>query len=286
MAQPTAGPPSDLRAYTGFLLRRAHVRAVGIERSCIGDARLREIAVLIILDELGAVSQREVSELTHISPTVMVRLVDDLEERGWVTRERKADDRRTYALRLTTIGRVALRRLTLDLDASDTQLTAALDPAEAERLNQHLRRLLGDDPALRVPSMAGRTGYLVTHAHLRTRERAQVGLAQFDLHPRDFGLLTVIGRDEPCTQSHIASSLGVSDPAILPALDALEARGLLTRERNAVDRRLSDVRLTTDGRDILTAAQKQAAELQDEAEQTLGHDDHEDLRRLLLRVID
>ena len=49
-----------------------------------------------------------------------------------------------------------------------------LGPPEAERLNQHLRRLLGDDPALRVPSMAGRTGYLVTHAHLRTRERAQL----------------------------------------------------------------------------------------------------------------
>jgi DNA-binding MarR family transcriptional regulator len=286
MGELTAGPPSDLRSYTGFLLRRAHVRAVGIERSCIGDARLREIAVLIILDELGAVSQREVSELTHISPTVMVRLVDDLEQRGWVTRERKADDRRTYALRLTTIGRVALRRLTLDLDASDAQLTSALAPPEAERLNQHLRRLLGDDPALRVPSMAGRTGYLVTHAHLRTRERAQLGLAQFDLHPRDFGLLTIIGRDEPCTQSHIASSLGVSDPAILPALDALEERGLLTRERNAVDRRLSDVRLTTDGRSVLAAAQEQAGELQAEAEQTLGHDDHEDLRRLLLRIID
>lgn len=281
-----ADPGPDLRSYTGFLLRRAHVRAVGIERGCIGDAKLREIAVLIILDELGAVSQREVSELTHISPTVMVRLVDDLEQRGWVTRERKADDRRTYALRLTTVGRVALRRLTLDLEASDAQLTSALDPAEVERLNAHLRRLLGDDPALRVPSLTARTGYLVTHAHLRFRERAQLELADLDLHPRDFGLLTIIGRDGPCTQSHIASTLGVSDPAILPALEALEVRGLLTRERNADDRRLSDVRLTAKGRSVLTGAVKQTAALQAEAEQTLGAPDHEDLRRLLLRIID
>jgi DNA-binding MarR family transcriptional regulator len=289
VAKPSGAPSSarpDLRSYTGFLLRRAHVRAVGIERTCIGDARLREIAVLIILDELGAVSQREVSELTHISPTVMVRLVDDLEERAWVTRERKADDRRTYALRLTTIGRVALRRLTLDLDASDTQLTTALTPVEVERLNQHLRLLLGDDPVLRVPSLAGRTGYLLTHAHLRARERAQLQLAELDLHPRDFGLLTIIGRDGPCTQSHIASTLGVSDPAILPALDALEARGLLTRERNVEDRRLSDVRLTATGLAILTGAEKQAAALQSAAEQTLGATDHEDLRQLLLRIID
>lgn len=285
MAKATARPAPDLRSYTGFLLRRAHVRAVGIERGCIGDTRLREIAVLMILDELGAVSQREVSELTHISPTVMVRLVDDLEQRGWVTRERKADDRRTYALRLTTVGRVVLRRLTLDLDASDAQLTSMLDPAEAERLNQHLRRLLGDDPALRVPSMTRRPGYLLTHAHLRARERALLGMAELELHPRDFGLLSIIGRDGPCTQSHIASTLGVSDPAILPALDGLEARGLLTRERNVDDRRLSDVRLTPQGRSVLAGAQKQAAVLQSEAEQALGAEDHEDLRRLLLRII-
>ena len=136
-----------------------------------------------------------------------------------------------------------------------------------------------------MPSLTGRTGYLLTHAHLRSRERAQLGLAELDLHPRDFGLLSIIGRDGPCSQSHIASTLGVSDPAILPALDALEARGLLTRERNAEDRRLSDVRLTAQGRSTLTGAQKRAGALQSESEQILGEADHDDLRRLLLRII-
>ena len=80
---PSASP--DLRSFTGYLLRRAHVQAVGAEQACIGDdTRMREIAVLVILDELGAVSQREVAALTHISPTVMVRLVDGL-ERGLAT---------------------------------------------------------------------------------------------------------------------------------------------------------------------------------------------------------
>ena len=73
----------DLRSYTGFLLRRAFVVTVGVEASCIGDdTRTREISVLSILDELGAVSQRELAELTHISPTVIVGLVDSLGARG------------------------------------------------------------------------------------------------------------------------------------------------------------------------------------------------------------
>jgi MarR family transcriptional regulator, lower aerobic nicotinate degradation pathway regulator len=277
---------ADLRSFTGFLLRRAYVRAVGIEQACIGDdARIREISILIILDELGAVSQREVAELTHISPTVMVRLVDALEARGWVSRERNTEDRRAYALRLTTVGRTALRRLSIDLDTTDQQLTAGLTRDEVERLNRHLRALLEGDPALQVRSLAGRTGYLVTQAHVSTREQAQQQLAGLDLHPRDFGLLAVIGRDEPCTQNHIASTLGVSDPAILPALDALEARGLLTRARNAADRRQSDVRLTETGRAAFSTAGKHAAALQADVVRRLGPKDHDDLRELLLRII-
>ena len=281
-----AAKSPDLRSFTGFLLRRAYVRAVGIEQSCIGDdARMREVAALTILAELGPLSQRELASLTHISPTVMVRLVDALEARSWVTRERKTEDRRAYALMLTDAGRAALHRFSRDLDSSDKELTAGLTPDEISWLNDHLRTLLAGDPALQVSAMADRTAYLITHAHQRTRERAQQHLAELDLHPRDFGLLAVIGRDEPCTQSHIAGLLGVSDPAILPALDGLEGRGLLTRGRNVSDRRLSDVRLTPEGRAVFGLAQKQASTLQAELVERLGPKDHEVLRGLLSRIV-
>src|SRR4051794_18147662 len=188
----------DLRSYTGFLLRRAFVVSVGVEASCFGDdTRMREISVVSILDELGAVSQRELAELTHISPTVIVGLVDALVARGWVVRERNAADRRSYALRLTETGREALPRLDLDLDRSEAQLIAGLNEPEVTRLRKHLRQLLDGDPALQVTSLADRVGYLIGHAHGRAREQAQQALRGFDLHPRDFGLLSVLARDEP-----------------------------------------------------------------------------------------
>ena len=284
MARPTVRP--DLRSYTGFLLRRAYVATVGVEASCLGDdARMREVAVLFILDEHGAVSQREVAELTHISPTVMVGLVDALGARGWVVRERKLDDRRSYALRLTSPGRTALRRATRDLDRSDLRLTADLSEDEVARLREHLIVLLAGDPALQVTALADRVGYLIRHAHRRSRERAQQALREFDLHPRNFGLLSVVGRDEPCSQSHLATVLGVSDPAILPALEAMETRGLLTRVRNADDRRISDVRLTAQGRQVLTGAQAQADLMQADIEDRLGTKANDDLRDLLARIV-
>src|SRR4051794_8990160 len=197
----------DLRSYTGFLLRRAFVVSVGVEASCFGDdTRMREISVVSILDELGAVSQRELAELTHISPTVIVGLVDSLVARGWVVRERNAADRRSYALGLTDAGRQALPRLEADLARSEEQLTAALDEAETSRLRAHLEVLLEGDPALQVTSLAGRVGYLITHAHGRVREQAQQLLREFHLHPRDFALLSAVARDEPCSQSHLATA--------------------------------------------------------------------------------
>jgi DNA-binding MarR family transcriptional regulator len=277
----------DLRSYTGFLLRRAFVATVGVEASCLGDdTRTREISVLAILDELGAVSQRSVAELTHISPTVIVGLVDSLVARGWVVRERNAADRRSYALRLTDVGRQELPRLDRDLDRSDAELTAGLTQDEVARLREHLRLLLADDPALRVTGLAERVSYLIGHAHGRVREHAQRALRQFHLHPRDFALLSVAARDEPCSQSHLATALGVSDPAILPMLESMEARGLLTRERNAADRRLRDVRLTAKGRSLFEVAQSQAAALQADIVGRLGRRANGDLCALLSRIVD
>jgi DNA-binding MarR family transcriptional regulator len=215
----------------------------------------------------------------------MVGLVDSLGARGWVLRERNADDRRSYALRLTPAGRTALRRLGRELDLSEQQLTAGLGDDEVSRLRAHLQRLLDGDPALQVTSMADRVGYLIGHAHRRTRERAQRALRDVDLHPRNFGLLSVIGRDGPCSQSHLAAVLGVSDPAILPALDALEARGLLTRERNAEDRRVSDVRLTEQGGALLDVAQVQADAMQADIVDRLGSKANDDLCVLLARIV-
>jgi DNA-binding MarR family transcriptional regulator len=276
----------DLRSYTGFLLRRAFVRTVGIEASCLGDdTRMRELTVLFVLAEHGAVSQREVARLTHVSPTVMVGLVDSLEARGWLARQRNPQDRRANALVLTAAGRATLDRLAEDLDGSEQRLTADLSAAEVARLRAHLRALLQQDPVLEVGTLADRIGYLIAHAHRVSRELAEQELQPLDLHPRHFGLLAVVGRDEPCSQSHLAAVLGVSDPAILPGLDALEARGLLTRERNAADRRFADVRLTDDGRRVLDQAQKQADSMQAQLVEVLGQKANDDLCELLSRVI-
>jgi DNA-binding MarR family transcriptional regulator len=276
----------DLRQFTGYLLRRAFVRVAAVTRECIPpEAHVREVAVLAILAEQGAMSQRSLSDVTHVNRSLIVKLIDKLEGRGWVVRERNADDRRSYRLRLTPDGMTALADLTADLDHGEAQITRALSAAERERLNRHLRTLLDGDPALGVTTLANRSGYLIVHAHRLLRERAELMLSDIPLHPRDFGLLTALGREQPCSQNHLAAALQVTPPVVLMFVDELGARGLVTRARNAQDRRSYDVSLTPQGHEVLRIAQRSARRLQAQLVDQLGADADVELRELLARVI-
>lgn len=276
----------DMRQFTGYLMRRAFTKSSAAARDCVpDDATIREVAFLSVLAERGPLSQRALADLTHVNPTVVVRLIDTLEGKSWVLRERSRLDRRQYAVSITADGRVALADFAADLDAGEAALTVGLTGPEVERLQEHLRTLLAGDAVLEIDSLVDRTGYLIAHAHRRLRRRAEEGLARLDLHPRDFGLLSVVARDQPCSQNHVAAALGVSPPAALVFVEELEQRGLLTRSRSDLDRRAYDVRLTDEGRSVLAKAKRAAAAVQREIAESLGPAADEDLRGLLTKLL-
>lgn len=284
MARPSAS--SALPRLTGYLLRRAYAKAATDAQDCIGaDTHVREAAMLAVLDERGALSQRELADLTNVNPTIMVKLVDLLEERGWVARERNPDDRRSYALRLTEPGRTAFKELQADLDEGERIFTDALTTREAARLKRTLVRLLGDETWLRVDSLERYSGFLVAQAHRLVRGWALEALQPLELDPRDFGVLWTVARDQPCSQNHLAQVLGVSPPAALSFVTGLEGAGLVHRERNAEDRRFYDLSLTPTGAQRWRDAQAAAAQVQARVVEQLGAEADEDLRALLSRVI-
>jgi DNA-binding MarR family transcriptional regulator len=241
---------------------------------------------MVILRERGALSQRSLADLTHVNPTLMVKLVDELETKGWVARDRNPNDRRSYALRLTELGLSALAELESDLDRGEREFTASLTGRKRARLQKLLRDLLADDEALRVAELAERTGYLVTHAHRLLREWAEAGLEGLGLHPRDFGVLATLSADEPCSQTQLAVKLGVTPAAVLMFLDELESKGLVTRLRRADDRRVHDISLTDEGTRRFRAAQRVAAGLQDRVVSRLGEAGDVELRALLTKLLE
>jgi DNA-binding MarR family transcriptional regulator len=95
--------PRALLDSTGFLITKSHQRAhreflaalepLGIEPRHFGTLRALQV--------VGPATQGEVAVLLEVSPATVVQIVDDLEQRGLMTRERDTADRRAYRLHLT-----------------------------------------------------------------------------------------------------------------------------------------------------------------------------------------
>lgn len=101
----------------------------------------RHFAVLTLIEEAGALSQRQISDALNVDPAMMVALVDDLERLSLVRREVRAEDRRAYAVRLTAAGSKRLAEAERRMDALEESLFGALSQEEYARLLDLLKKL-------------------------------------------------------------------------------------------------------------------------------------------------
>jgi DNA-binding MarR family transcriptional regulator len=283
-SQATATPP--LAGYTGYLLRRAFARARDCAQQVLPPGtHPGEGAILTRLAEGGPASQQELSGRLHVNRTIMVKLVDRLEAAGLVRRERNTADRRCYALVVTPRGFEAIDAWGQAADKGERQLVAALGAGEHRRLNELLRGLLPDLEAAMPASLAGRTGFLLTFAHERARQRAEEALAPLGIEPRHFGAMAVLDASGPSPQRHLAAQLGLSGPAIVQLVDELERAGLVERRRNPSDRRSYALRLTPAGRERFQRARQAMDGVQAELAAPLGEAGDRELRTLLGKLL-
>lgn len=122
--------PGDVSPFAlGLLLRRAHARAAGAMASAMRPhgLELRHFAVLIILADRGPTMQRDLVEATGSDKAGVMRVVDDLEAKGFAVRKAVPGDRRVREIEITPAG----------LKAFDAAHEDALAPAE--ELVSHLR---------------------------------------------------------------------------------------------------------------------------------------------------
>lgn len=98
-----------------------------------------DIGILRLIGAEANLSQQALAEKLGVVPSRVVVLIDALEKKGVVARERSARDRRTYELHLTDEGRAAMGEMRTIGSAHEAEMTAALTPAEHDELG----RLLG-----------------------------------------------------------------------------------------------------------------------------------------------
>jgi DNA-binding MarR family transcriptional regulator len=102
--------------------------------------------------------------------------------------------------------------------------------------------------------LAARLGYLLKHAQQRLVQAATPAMAPFGIDGRELAVLTVLSAGVPLSQQEAADQLRVDRTTMVSLIDALEAKGLVERRRNADDRRKNIVQLTETGLDCLRGA--------------------------------
>jgi DNA-binding MarR family transcriptional regulator len=132
--------------------------------------------------------------------------------------------------------------------------------------------------------LSRRAGFLLaqlgTHAHRRFAER----LAELDLHPRHFGMLSHLAASEGQSQQALSTALGIHRSAVVALVDDLEHRGFAERRRDPVDRRAYALCLTATGRDVLADLRRIAEEHEAELLTALDAAQRSQLISLLQRV--
>ena len=110
-------------------LRAAHT-AVGVTP--------RQFQLLGLLHDDGPLSQRELGETMGIDPSILVTMLNPLEESGFVTRERERADRRRHIVRITAAGRKRLTQAARAQREAEDALFAVLDDDQREQLRELL----------------------------------------------------------------------------------------------------------------------------------------------------
>jgi DNA-binding MarR family transcriptional regulator len=126
-----------------FLLAQlgAHAASAFAERLAPLELRPPEAGVLTRLARSPGESQRALADALKMHAPRLVALIDDLEARGLVERERDPRDRRNYSLSLTDAGQRTLRRISAVGKQHEQAVTAALSAEERAELASLLRRI-------------------------------------------------------------------------------------------------------------------------------------------------
>src|SRR5262245_6601170 len=130
----------------GFLLAQvgAHAAARFAERLEPLGLTPAHAGLLRMIAASSGVSQQQVAAAMGAFPSRMVGLVDELQHRKLVERQRNPEDRRSHALALTAEGRRVLEAIGKVAREHQDALLAALSPAERDTLAQLLLRVADD----------------------------------------------------------------------------------------------------------------------------------------------
>jgi MarR family transcriptional regulator, lower aerobic nicotinate degradation pathway regulator len=127
-------------------------------------------------------------------------------------------------------------------------------------------------------------GYLLARLGESSRRRFAEALEADGLHPRDFGVMTMVAAQPGMTQAQLHEKTGVDPSSMVAVIDELEAAGFAERRAHLTDRRARSIYLTDAGLETLERIRGTAGELQKELFAPLTADESRTLHGLLRKL--
>lgn len=140
----------ELMERSGFLLARLGIafKAKAIARLEQAGFELYDYTLLAILAEGARQTQAAIADTLAVDPSRLVALLDSLEERKLLVRERDPQDRRRHVVSITAEGKRELGRLRGMVKQLEDDYLSALDPAAQKTFHDLLLRLaVANDPS-------------------------------------------------------------------------------------------------------------------------------------------
>lgn len=127
-------------------------------------------------------------------------------------------------------------------------------------------------------------GYLMARLGEASRRRFVKALEPEGLHPRHFGVMTVLAAHPGMSQHQLHERTAIDPSSMVAVIDELEARGLAERRADPEDRRARQVFLTDEGERALERIRALAANLQRDFFGTLTPEEGKTLHALLRKL--
>jgi len=127
----------------GFNLRVAQEASVRAYLRSVADSGTLQwrFAILALISENPGLTQGALGKAIKRDTSSLTPALDDLCNRGLVTRIRPEHDRRSYELRLTPSGKTTLQQMKAKVQAHEEELDRLISKEQRTRLIQTLRQL-------------------------------------------------------------------------------------------------------------------------------------------------
>jgi DNA-binding MarR family transcriptional regulator len=114
-----------------FQILSKRLKHLGIERN---------FSILVLIDKMGDhCSQKFIADTLHIDKTIMVGILDQLGELGFIKRTQNPSDRRQYWIQLTEYGHAHMPEIKAVVNQLNESVMAGLSTSEAAKFQKQLQ---------------------------------------------------------------------------------------------------------------------------------------------------